>query len=179
MSYFIDPVEEEQCVFLNDEGELSLVEAEAACQEVGELLSAKRWNRILVDVTGLRSIPKGEELFDLGRTLSRIAPPSVRIALVVKPDQTEHAKLIEAAARNRGTFLTLFVNVEEAEAWVRGEISRKRRALFQTTKHLESDPLGIGQGSAGASVREGTGCGKEHSLSAGGQTTPVVESQVA
>ena len=30
MSYFINPVEEEECVFLTHEGEMSLVEAAAA-----------------------------------------------------------------------------------------------------------------------------------------------------
>jgi hypothetical protein len=130
MSYFINPVEEEKCVFLTYEGEMSLVEAMAAQQEVGELLAVKQWSRIVVDVTAVGSAPKALELFALGGELAQSVPRSVRIALVVRPDQARHARLIETVARNGGAFLTFFIDAEMAEAWVRGDPSVQARRLL-------------------------------------------------
>lgn len=107
-------------MFLTHEGEMSMLEAAAARQEVGELLTARRWNRIIVDVTAMRSVPKGAEVFALGESLSRSLPRGVRIALVVRPDQAKHARLIEQVARKGGAFLTFFIDAEKAKAWVRG-----------------------------------------------------------
>jgi hypothetical protein len=87
MSYFINPFGGEQCVFLTFEGEMPLVETAAARREVAELLAANRWNRMTVDVTAMRSLPKVVELFDLGGALSRSTPRSAGIGLIVRPDQ--------------------------------------------------------------------------------------------
>lgn len=135
MSYFINPVEEAKCVFLTHEGEMSVVEAAAARQEVGELLTTKRWNRIIVDVTTLRSVPKGAEVFTLGELLSRSLPQSARIGLVVRQDQTRHASLIERVARKGGAFLTFFTDAEKAEAWVRGTSTLMQGPLSQVPQH--------------------------------------------
>lgn len=118
-------------MFLNYEGEMSLVEATAAQQEVGELLAVKQWSRIVVDVTAMRSVPKATELFALGGELAQSVPRRARIALVVRPDQAKHARLVETAARNGGTFLTFFIDVGKAEAWVRGDPPIEAPRFFQ------------------------------------------------
>lgn len=134
MPYFINPVEEAKCVFLTHEGEISLVEAAVARQEVAESLAAKRWNRVIVDVTAMRSVPKAAELLDLGEALPRSVPRSVRIGLVVRPDQAKHARLIETMARNGGVFLTFFFDAEKAEAWVRGSPPIEAGQLLQLSQ---------------------------------------------
>ena len=137
MSYFINPVEEEKCVFLTHEGEMSLAEAAAARQEIAELLAEKRWNRIIADLTAVRSVPKAVELFELGAGLSLSMPRSARIALVVRPDQTKHARLIEQVSRKGGVFLTFFVDAKKAEAWVRGTFPSMPAPLLQVPQqHL-------------------------------------------
>jgi len=100
---------------------MSPFETAAARREVAELLAAKRWNRIIVDVTALQSVPKAVELFESGGALPQTAPRSPWIALVVRPDQSNHARRIEKMAQDDGVFLTSFIDPEEAHAWVLGE----------------------------------------------------------
>ena len=118
MSYYINPTEEDQCVFLTYEGGMTAAEAESARQEVNALLAAKRWNRVVADVTQLQSIPTALELFEFSECLFLGLPRSARIALVVRPDQTRHAGIVENIARNSGVIMTYFADVEDATAWV-------------------------------------------------------------
>jgi hypothetical protein len=119
MSYFINPVKADQCVFVTYEGELTRAEIMAARYEANELLSMKRWNRMVVNIAGLQSTPMTMELIDLASDLSSDLPPSTRIALVVRPDQAKDAKLVESVARIEGVFLTCFLDSDKAASWVK------------------------------------------------------------
>jgi hypothetical protein len=96
-----------------------MIEIMSARYEANALLAAKRWNRIVVDITGLRSKFAAQELFDFARGLSADVPESVRVALVGRPDQAKQAKLIENVARNDGLFLSFFLDVEAATTWAK------------------------------------------------------------
>ena len=126
MSWFINPVKEDLCVYLTYEGNCSMIEIMSARYEANALLAEKRWNRIVVDITGLVSKFAAQELFDFAGGLSADLPESVRIALVARPDQAKQAKLIEAIARKDGLFLSFFLDVEEATIWVKGANFRGR-----------------------------------------------------
>ena len=126
MSCFINPVKEDLCVYLTYEGNLSMIEIMSARYEANALLAAKRWNRIVVDITSLLSKFAAQELFEFARGLAADLPESVRVALVARPDQAKQAKLIENVARNDGLFLSFFLDVEEAIIWVKGANFRKR-----------------------------------------------------
>ena len=119
MSYFINPIKEEECVFLTYEGDLSLIEIIAARYEANALLARKRWKRIVLDITELQSLLTAQELFEVAKGLSEDLPRNARIALVVRPEQEGHAKLIESAARNEGVVLGFFFDVEQATTWVK------------------------------------------------------------
>jgi hypothetical protein len=110
-----------------------MIEIMAVQYEANALLEAKRWNRIVVDITGLLSEFAAQELFELARGLSGDLLESVRVALVARPDQSRQAKLIEGLARNDGLFLSFFLDVEEATNWVKGMNFRK---------HMKSQPAG-------------------------------------
>lgn len=110
----------DNCVFLTCEGNFSLDDLTMAWREVEGLLIATGWERVLVDVTALRSSPETEELFDLAKLFWRDFPQSGRIALVVRWDQSGFAKLLETLVRSVGEYLTVFVSEEQAEAWVLG-----------------------------------------------------------
>jgi hypothetical protein len=97
-----------------------MIEIMSARYEANALLAAKRWNRIVVDITGLQSKFAAHELFEFTRGLSADLPESVRIALVARPDQAKQAKLIEGIARNDGLFLSFFLDVDAATAWAKG-----------------------------------------------------------
>lgn len=135
MSYFINPVEEEKCVFLTHEGEMSLVETALARQEARALLTARRWTRLLVDITVTRTVFRAGDVFELAAAISRDVPRSARIALLVRPDQVKHAKLIETVARRGGKCLAFFVNNEKAEAWVRGLSPIRTRCFTLSSQH--------------------------------------------
>ena len=129
MSYSINPVKEDECVFLTYEGDLSLIEIIATRYEASALLATKRWKRIVVDTTELQSLLTEQELFEVAKGLSEDLPRNARIALVVRPEQEAHAKLIESAARNEGVLLAFFLDVEEATAWV------KETTLHERSQH--------------------------------------------
>jgi len=126
MSYFINPVEAEQCVFLTFEGEMPPIEVVGVRYETTGLLAALHWNRMVVDFTGLRSLT-ALELFVFAKGLSSDLPPSARVALVVPPEQASHAKRVENIIRNDGVFLTSFIDVEEATNWAKGINLRERK----------------------------------------------------
>ena len=119
MPYFINPVKEDQCVFVTYEGKMTRVEIMEARYEANKLLSVKRWNRIVVNIAGLRPTPMTLELIDLASDLSSELPPSTRIALVVRPDQVKGAKLVENVARIEGVFLAHFLDPDKAALWVK------------------------------------------------------------
>ncbi len=126
MSCFINPVKEDLCVYLTYEGHCSMIEIMSARYEANALLAEKRWNRIVVDITGLLSKFAAQELFEFARGLAAELPESVRVGLVARPDQAKQAKLIENVARNDGLFLSFFLDVEEATVWVKGVNFRER-----------------------------------------------------
>src|ERR1700679_3909564 len=95
MPYRINPFEEGQCVFLAYQGDMTAAEAETARQEVNALLCASRWNRVVVDVTQLQSVPPALELFEFSERLSLDLPSRARVALVIRSDQGRHARLVE------------------------------------------------------------------------------------
>ncbi len=119
MAYSINPVPEERCVCLTHDGEMPLGELATALKDVEDLLTVNRWTGVMLDITNLRSVPKPEEVFSLGKTVSQRVRRKTRVALVVRPDQTRHARWIEQAVRRRGTLLTYFTEIGKAERWMR------------------------------------------------------------
>ncbi len=133
MSCFINPVKEDLCVYLTYEGHCSMIEIMSARYEANALLTERRWNRMVVDITGLQSTFAAHELFKLAKGLSADLPESVRIALVARPDQAKQAKLIEGIARKEGLFVMFFLDVEEAITWAKGVNFRE---------HMKPQPAG-------------------------------------
>ena len=117
MSYYI--ISTDHCVFLTCEGISSLDEMTAAWREVRDELAPKNLDRVLVDVTALRTSPTTAELFDLAKLFWHDGFPGFgRIALVVRWEQSRWAKSLEMLVRTLGMWLTVFVSEEQAEAWV-------------------------------------------------------------
>ena len=125
MSYFITSAD--NCVFLTYEGNVSLDDLTMAWREIAGLLIATGWKRVLVDITTLQTSPDTEALFDWAKLVCRDFPQAGRIALVARWDQSRFAKLLEMLVRSVGTYLTVFVSEEQAEAWVLGEIQDKHQ----------------------------------------------------
>jgi hypothetical protein len=139
MSCFINPVEEDQCVFVTYEGELAAVEIMAARYEAVALVAKKRWNRMVVDINCSRCQLTTMELIGLASDLSSDLPTGARVALVVRPDQITTAKLIERVARNEGVFLTYFSASEQVATWAKGVEPHERTKREPTNRSLEKE----------------------------------------
>ena len=125
MSYFINPVGEDRCVFLSYEGEMPAVERSTAHYEADAVLDQNRWHRLVVDVTQLLSVPTVPELFDFARGLSSNISRTRRVALVVRPEQEHHARLVQKVARRGRVFLTYFLDLDKAALWVKQSPNRQ------------------------------------------------------
>lgn len=119
MSYFINPVEDDRCVFVSYAGVMPSVELSAARREANGVLGQQHWKRIVVDLTQLQSIPTPAQLFDHTKAISSEVPRGARVALLVRPDQVQSARLVERIARNDGVFLAYFLDSDQARAWVK------------------------------------------------------------
>ena len=133
MSYIINPVEEDPCVFLSYEGEMPVAEFSAARSEANGVLDERHWNRLMVDVSRLQSAPNARELFDLAKGLSSSVSRPTRVALVVRPEQEPHARLLQKAARTRRVFLAYFLAPERAVSWMR-QTALGRQAIGRNGK---------------------------------------------
>jgi len=125
MSHFINPVEEDRCVFLSYKGKMPPVELSAARYEADTVLDQHRWHRLVVDVTQLQSVPTVPEIFDLASGLSSDITRTRRVALVVRPEQERHARLVQKVARHGRVFLTYFLNPDKAALWVKQSPNRQ------------------------------------------------------
>ena len=119
MSCFVNPVEEDQCLYVCYEGEMEPSGDSEAWREANGVLEERQWRRIVVDVTQLRSLPPSSELYDFARAFSSDRPSAKRVALVVRPEQARQAKLVEKVARHGHVFLTYFLDPERAIRWVK------------------------------------------------------------
>jgi hypothetical protein len=108
MAYFINPVKEDQCLFLTYEGNMPPIEIAAVRYEAIGLLAAKQWNRMVVDITELRSVPTTFELLNFGRSQTWELPPSTRVALVIRPEQVNQANRVQNVARSERVSLAYF-----------------------------------------------------------------------
>lgn len=140
MPCLINPVKEDQCVFVTHEGKMTREELMAARYEANELLSVKRWNRMVVNIAELRSTTMTLELIDLASNLSSDLPPSTRIALVVRPDQVKDAQLIERVARIEGVLLTYFLDPDQAALWVKQSPGRQTTGATGRRNHEPGEP---------------------------------------
>ncbi len=125
MSYFINPIGEDRCVFLSYEGDIPAVELSAARDEADAVLDQHRWHRMVVDITQLQSVPTVRELFDFASGLTSDTAHTLRVALVVRPEQERHARLFQKVARRGRVFLTYFLDPEKATLWMRQSPGRQ------------------------------------------------------
>ena len=127
MAYSIKPIEEERCVSLSFEGESPLREIAAARNEAHGLANTRHWNRIMVDITRLRVVPTAPELLKFAKASGGEIPRDARVALVVRPEQVQHAKLVEKAARKQGVFLSWFLDSGKAARWMQRSQAFRRK----------------------------------------------------
>ena len=126
MSYFIHPVAEDRCVFLSYEGEVPVADLSAARYEADAILDRHQWNRLVVDITQLQSVPRTSEMIDFATGLSSTVSKARRVAVVVRPEQERQATLFQKVARRGRLFLTCFQDPEKATLWVKQSTPQRR-----------------------------------------------------
>jgi hypothetical protein len=119
MSYFINPVGEDRCVFLSYEGQMRPSDLSAARYEADAILDKCQWHRLVVDITQLDSLPKTSEIIDFASGLSSTVSRARRVAVVVRPGQERQANLFQKVARRGRLFLTCFQDPDKAMFWVK------------------------------------------------------------
>ena len=126
MSYFINPVGADRCVFLSYEGETPAVELSAARYEAGRRAESRHWHRLVVDVTQLQSVPTAAwDSSILPSGLSSNISRTRRVALVVRPEEERHARLVQEVARRGRVFLTYFLYLRIRPLFLGEEITRQ------------------------------------------------------
>ncbi len=133
MSYFIHPVVEDRCVFLSYEGEMPAADLSAARYEADAILDQRQWNRLVVDITQLQSVPRTSETIDFASGLSSTVSRARRVAVVVRPEQERRANLFQKVARRGRLFLTCFQNPDKAMLWVK-KSTPQRQMLGRKSK---------------------------------------------
>jgi hypothetical protein len=131
MSYSINSVADDRCVFVSYVGEMPSVELAAARRAANGVMGRQNWNRLLVDLTQLQSMPTPAQLFDHTKAISSEVPHGARVALLVRPDQVQSARLVERIARHDGVLLAYFLDADQARAWVKPGKSFPARNWFQ------------------------------------------------
>jgi hypothetical protein len=133
MSYFIHPVAEDRCVFLSYEGEMPAADLSAARYEADAILDQHQWNRLVVDVSQLRSAPRTSEIIDFANGLSSTVSRARRVAVVVRPEQERQASLFQRVARRGRLFLTCFQDPNKAMLWLK-KSTPQRQMLGRKSK---------------------------------------------
>ena len=136
MSYTIQTIEDDQYVFLSYFGEMPGWELSAARYEADIVLDEQHWNRLLVDATQLQSDPTPVELYDFAKSLSSGTTRQTRVALVVRPEQARHAKIVEKLGRTGRLFLSYFLDRDKARAWLTEPVPRERTGFKKEIHHV-------------------------------------------
>src|SRR5208337_4326568 len=105
MAYSVNPIKEERCVCLSFEGEMPPRELAVMGYEARRRADARRWPRIMVDITQLRSSLTPPQLLDFAEILAGQAPRHGRLAFVVRRDHARQFGWAANAARRSGLCL--------------------------------------------------------------------------
>ena len=88
-------------------------QAMAECQALGV-------TKLLVDTTALKHGPLSDTLrFAFGAAMAKNWDRSIRLALVMRPDQMDEEKFAALVALNRGLIFGAYTTEEEGRAWLR------------------------------------------------------------
>lgn len=120
MSCVINPVSQDQCVFLTYAGELSPVEIMAARYEANAVLSKRHWSRIVLDIRRLKLQLNCRALLELTSGVSLVLPHKVQVALLAKPWQINRATFSANLVRTEAVSLTIFSEAQQAWTWAKG-----------------------------------------------------------
>lgn len=119
MSCLVNPIKEDQCLFVTYKGNAPFHEMFSTRNASNRYLVMKHWNRIVVDIRNLQPMPTTIEVIALASDLSSELPRSTRIALVISPEQAEYGRLVERVARIERVNLHVFFEIANAKAWAK------------------------------------------------------------
>lgn len=85
---------------------------------IADLIESGRAKATLID---FRAVPESATLlerYELGKMVARFLAGR-RIAVLIRPDQTDPQQIGKVVAVNRGALVEIFTEAEAAEAWLR------------------------------------------------------------
>lgn len=81
--------------------------------------------RILCDERELEYAIGTLDTYEYARFLAQKAPRVGRVAIVCRPEQIENGEFWETVAVNRGLKVRMYTDIDEARAWLLGEVSEE------------------------------------------------------
>ena len=129
MSCFINPVKEQRCLCLSCEGEVQPQDLAVMGYEARRRAKARRWCRIMVDITHLRSRLTPPQLLDFAEILAGQAPRRGRLAFVVRRDHARQLGWAANVALRSGLCLAYFRDARKAVRWITPAKAPARRKL--------------------------------------------------
>lgn len=138
MSCVINPVKEDQCVFLMYEGNLSPIEIMAARYEANAVLTKRHWSRIVLDISRLRSQLNCQALLELTSGVSLVTPHKIQVALLANVEQIRYAKFSAELVHTDGVSLIIFFNVKQAMTWAKENDPENARSEIALTDRQET-----------------------------------------
>ena len=121
MPYDLSQIDRDGVIRLLFSGKPDLREHEEARSAAAELCETMGCWRLIVDMTKLESIKSCStvDLFEFGRQFSMGQfPPKTKIAVVSEDSRKPELGFVVTVARNRGFFMKIFNDVDEAQRWL-------------------------------------------------------------
>ena len=118
MTYTVDQLKDSECIRVVFSGRVTEEQHYEARDDANIALSEAGWNRLLVDATEIDAEMTVVEDYQFTKDHPFSLPPTVRMAILHRPDEEERFRFIENVAKNRGSNLKIFTDQAEAIAWL-------------------------------------------------------------
>lgn len=118
MAYVVQFLEEAGYVLLQYTGEVLRAELEESRQAVYRQLDANGCLRLLVDGSKADSKVGIFDDYEFTSEHRSELPAGIRLALIIRPEDSDHFEFVENVARNRGVNMIVFDSRESAVDWL-------------------------------------------------------------
>lgn len=119
MTYQIDVQAQTRTVWVIHEGSVDLGDMESSRAQAVAALSEHGFSRLLIDTRNTVRQPTVTEHHRFASSQPLYMPPHIAIAVVVLPAVFNAPREFERLSVERGVQLKAFVDIDEAQAWLR------------------------------------------------------------
>ena len=118
MSYSVGYSKNNQCIFVEVTGELSLGLLQSIATDVAKLADGNGCKCIINDLRKATLTPKAFEVVNMPKTAQKSGVMVCFKRALIVGDRTEEFKFLETVFLNQGHLVKMFPTIEEGEAWL-------------------------------------------------------------